>query len=131
MKLRTFEWTDQEQAVRGDMARRVAQGAALLDVHMPGWEAKINIPTLDMGHIADCIVGQLDDGEVGRGLPGSVTRFWIEDYDYLMYPTELGLELGREEKETDIGNLTLYAFLRDFWIYEVEKRRTNNWTKAG
>src|SRR5215211_4856802 len=39
-------------------AKRVVRGAALLDREAPGWERKIDLPTLDMSSTTACVVGQ-------------------------------------------------------------------------
>lgn len=38
---------------------RVASGAALLDMRLPGWSESINIETLNLQHSCLCVLGQL------------------------------------------------------------------------
>ena len=40
-------------------AKRVAMGADLLDLKMPGWRDRIRVSALDMGACRRCILGQL------------------------------------------------------------------------
>jgi hypothetical protein len=41
------------------LADRVAQGAALLDFKVPGWEQRINLDTLDIQMTTACVLGQV------------------------------------------------------------------------
>lgn len=46
-----------------DEARvRVARGSAHLDVVRPGWHTQIDVGTLALHDVCDCIMGQLSDG---------------------------------------------------------------------
>jgi hypothetical protein len=51
---------------------RVADGAAWLDQDEPGWDARIDLDSLDLSSDCHCILGQLDDffqdGMDARGL---------------------------------------------------------------
>lgn len=55
-----------------DPAQRVQAGIQLLDAKMPGWRDNINWDILDLGHIHNCILGQLyqDDYYYGLGALG-------------------------------------------------------------
>lgn len=41
------------------IAKRVAKGAALLDVKRPGWEKEVNVYSINMNSPYDCILGQI------------------------------------------------------------------------
>jgi len=43
----------------GPIAGRVAKGAALLDEKVPGWDARIDLATLNLASPCRCVVGQL------------------------------------------------------------------------
>ena len=49
------------------IAERVAKGAAFLDEREPGWDARIDLDTLDLGSSHCCVLGQLHGG-FGAGL---------------------------------------------------------------
>lgn len=38
---------------------RVERGATLLDEHVPGWYARVDLATLDVAHPCACVLGQL------------------------------------------------------------------------
>jgi hypothetical protein len=42
-----------------NVAERVAAGAALLDENVPGWHAMIDVETLVVRNVQECILGQL------------------------------------------------------------------------
>ncbi len=41
---------------------RVARGASHLDAHLPGWERRIDLATLDLADSCRCVLGQLYGG---------------------------------------------------------------------
>jgi hypothetical protein len=43
------------------IAERVARGAALLDKQDPGWWQRIDLSTLDLKDVCNCVLGQLGD----------------------------------------------------------------------
>lgn len=53
------------------IAGRVADGAALLDEHKPGWWQKVDLDHLDLHDCEACILGQLF-GHYDAGLPGLI-----------------------------------------------------------
>ncbi len=42
-----------------DVQERVANGAALLDEKIPGWELRINLQELNLSSCVTCVLGQL------------------------------------------------------------------------
>ena len=50
------------------VAARVARGAKLLDVFVPGWRARIDVATLDLFDAEYCILGQLYGGSEVSGV---------------------------------------------------------------
>lgn len=52
--------------VLAEVAERVERGAALLDEKQPGWAARIDLSTLDIGAQYQCVLGQIyDDFAIG------------------------------------------------------------------
>ena len=52
------------EVTAGQLAERVAAGAALLDERAPGWRAKIDLAVLDLDSDTSCILGQVFGGYV-------------------------------------------------------------------
>ena len=52
------------EVTAGQLAERVAAGAALLDERAPGWRAKIDTAVLDLDSDERCILGQVFGGYV-------------------------------------------------------------------
>jgi hypothetical protein len=117
-------WTDEERRVREDMRVRAARGAGTLDdVASSDWADRIDKTRLDMSDTVLCVVGQIDGTSPWLTPEGaSVTRHWRDDYEYRVYPPELGFELSVDDKATEIGTTELYSHLRDAWLYEIERR---------
>jgi hypothetical protein len=73
--------------VIAEVAERAERGAALLDAREPGWAARIDLATFDIGSQCRCTLGQLY-GNYGTGalvlLPAGHTAeygFMWESYD--------------------------------------------------
>ena len=74
-----------------DEARlRVAGGAAWLDAERPGWEAHVDLGTLDVGASCRCVIGQVlgDYYIAARRVPGGVVTcgFAAPHMDIESYP---------------------------------------------
>jgi hypothetical protein len=108
----------------------VAAGAAWLDEHVgPGWEAKIDLGTLEMDRCDACIKGQLirnlygdrvfnplTTGELYAGHYPPQLGFDIPDSD-----PDLRLQQGRESCKRE------YLKLEAAWVAEL-KRRSGEFT---
>jgi hypothetical protein len=72
---------------RETIATRVERGAALLDRHVPGWEKRIDLETLDIASSEFCICGQLANKSRAKfvrenlGYPGEGFGVFIEYLD--------------------------------------------------
>jgi hypothetical protein len=126
MALAMTTWTDAEQRVRADMRARARQGAERLDAVDPGWADRIDPVRLAMDDAKNCVVGQLvrhhePDPISGQRLPWSA---WFEQFECRRYPAELGFELSKADRDTDISYGALYRLLRDAWLHEIERRHT-------
>lgn len=58
----------------------VEQSAATLDRHFPGWEDKIDLDTLDISNVNQCVLGQLFQEEARK----DHDRWIANGYDYAM-----------------------------------------------
>lgn len=90
-------------------AEAVANGAQMLDEHVPGWYKLINLDTLSLESCERCICGQLGR-ELGWGLFPGQAGFW-ESYGFdALDGTEEQMERG-------------YAELDDEWFKAIVARR--------
>lgn len=106
-----------------DQARQaVAKGAALLDERNPGWRERINLGTLEIGSVYDCVLGQLygemdgyDGYDVGKRL-----LFGREPYDdsYSSY-IKVVAEHGFTTTTCDYRNGALNAAWKEFLTDDV------------
>lgn len=73
-----------------NFATAIACGMAWLDEHHPGWEEKIDLETLNLGGLCDCVLGQLEKGyatamrRIARDVLGqseSKTPVWWSNLD--------------------------------------------------
>lgn len=65
----------------GDIPQRVERGAQVLDLHVPGWELKIDAENLEMSSCARCVLGQTFGGYV-RGLEVLIGPEGVENEDF-------------------------------------------------
>lgn len=76
--------------------KQIQRGAEILDRCMPGWELKIDIPTLQLDSVMSCVLGQLyGDYHVGMAMheqvekpaPGYLAEYgnfdWAEDHGFV------------------------------------------------
>lgn len=74
------------------MENEVRKGIQWLDEEVPDWRESINRDRLDMGHIHDCILGQVfgdyDDACYTMGLPLTSPDygFYLPDEEISRYP---------------------------------------------
>lgn len=92
------------------VAERVARGAALLDLKVPGWAGRINLHTLDMDHCYLCVLGQL------FGFYWSTAVYPTLGLDH-MHVANPAINHGFESRSGQYGGL------RAAWVGEVLKRR--------
>jgi hypothetical protein len=110
----------------------VARGVALLDEHMPGWELKIDVGTLDMGDCDVCVLGQLV-GEYTEGLhqlgiydrwfapeEGVVTALYSEEAGYFEEAVPACTWYGFEGAWSHLERN--YAALEQEWARVIKKR---------
>jgi len=98
-----------------DITSRVAQGAALLDRTVPGWEDRIDLTRLDQAKWTSCTLGQLgaapgsfENTLVALGLIPTST---LCDYGFYAY--------GRVQERANEE----YAALTDAWRDLIQQRR--------
>ena len=103
---------DEEPVTYEMLAKRVAQGAALLDQEKPNWFEEINLGKLEMGSCKDCILGQLysnyDEGADVLFGQWSVEK--NNSHGFTIFP--------------DVSSPVLWRELRECWVREIKKRRT-------
>lgn len=102
---------------------RVAKGADLLDREFPGWWAMIDVETLDIGCISNCVLGQV----FGRFMVGcDALGAPAEDGDPNYGPRRLwevrhGFELTHGEYTSEnVAAIEQGITLQ--WLHEVSKR---------
>ena len=99
-----------------DATDAVKRGVTLLDEHTPGWDAKINLGTLDVSCYHGCVLGQL----FGTYTGGQCT-LWFDEADKMGLSVFHGFTapevLGDGIEE---GN---YAELTELWTEIIEARR--------
>lgn len=97
----------------------VQQGAAFLDQHVPEWAKKIDIYTLNMRDMQNCILGQLF-GDWANGLAGFGNGWnWISEHGFiLLYDTANENDLPAYWKLLK----ERYLALTEMWREEVTKR---------
>lgn len=77
----TTTTTDTQQHT-ATIADRVARGAALLDVKLPGWETEIDLDTLDIQMCTTCVVGQIFGDHADPYEYGADHLFLLDAYQY-------------------------------------------------
>ena len=81
------------EVTAGQLAERVAAGAALLDERAPGWRAKIDLAVLDLDSDSGCILGQVFGGYVAGleriGRPQAAPHGFCAEYP----PEEDGVDV--------------------------------------
>lgn len=115
--------------MRSYWARRVQRGAMWLDMTIPGWAKKINLPRFDIESPCDCIVGQtLGDyyACLGEFLTGNSTA---RDFGVCVTP-DTGEQLGTTlhcrrfvlSRTIDIYDAS-WRVLDSLWREEIEQRQ--------
>ena len=91
-----------------NISERVLAGAMLLDEHHPGWEGKINLPTLNIHNCRRCALGQLygdfEKGQKALGLQDAQTVaelgfFALEEFSADRNPEAIAEEYSALTKE--------------------------------
>lgn len=103
---------------------RVAQGAAWLDEHYPGWERHIDLTRLDLSDPCRCVLGQLALAITDQEI---VDDFFIQDsspYSWLVLQQDA---LPRDKCWSDRGFLTYtgpedWPLLDEAWISLIKLR---------
>lgn len=95
---------------------RVQNGAALLDVRVPGWANLIDVGTLDLGESCACVLGQLE-GTFWAG----ARRLWPLRFAWIRHRAAVahGFQVAdgfMAEEERD------YQLLQDAWVEEIANR---------
>jgi hypothetical protein len=93
----------------------VVRGARYLDEILPGWADTIDLDTLDLGSICDCVLGQLAVDIV----PNLVFRSYYEARSHLGIGADQAFSLGF----TTLGD---FAHLTRAWRDLIIKRRKGN-----
>jgi hypothetical protein len=88
----------------------VQLGARLLDERRPGWASEIDLASLDLGSLCDCVLGQLY-GSFGHG-----TDVLVPDAD-LGHSIQWSRRYGFD-REPGVS----YVELSDQWRVEIEER---------
>lgn len=82
---------------RADHKERVQRGMEFLDYNLPGWEAKIDLKTLNLERCSHCILGQLYDdyftGSIRLGLTNSGDNAYY-GFDSVMAPPWVPVAYG-------------------------------------
>lgn len=114
----------------GVYSRRVREGIRILDLVRPGWFREIDLPALDLGSTASCMLGQLHDGNYVRGvvkLSKVLTELrekFIGNYGELR-PTEYGFETYEcdpSDFNTVWSRAQGYSILTELWTAEINRR---------
>lgn len=95
----------------GKYDARIAAGMAVLDEHMPGWERRIDLETLEMASTCRCVVGQLAaDGDTPDTVLGIRSiNLDPDDFEGEFWPTALGFSVEtRHERATYRGLTTAW-----------------------
>jgi hypothetical protein len=95
--------------------QRVQRGAVLLDERFPGWVDDVNLSTLDMHSLDDCVLGQvaharLDVNEVSTG--------WGAGMEYLFKSTD-----SYVSEAYGFDGVQEYGALGAAWRRLIEERR--------
>ncbi len=95
--------------------QRATTGAAFLDAHYPGWDAKIDLGTLDVGCCSSCMIAQVYGGDYNKVAPDLLTA-----HDVSM--TQLGFYI-RGSKERQAERDEKYHQLTEAWTDLILERR--------
>jgi hypothetical protein len=87
-----------------ELSTRVRRGVRLLDREKPGWERKIDLDRLDLGHTCNCVLGQV-----------------YGNYDRALYELDGDVAERPENFGFDDDNL-LYRTLTDRWRGFIRRR---------
>jgi hypothetical protein len=111
----------------------VERGVALLDKAKPDWARRIDLPTLDLGNIKFCMLGQIygDFGDGREKLSETLTKLRIEfedagNYDHALKPEYYGFEaLSRDPDNTGTPwtHGQGYSILTEMWTRIIADRR--------
>lgn len=100
------------------MHARVARGAAMLDLEIPGWHDRINTDQLNLESCVSCVFGQLYTGLYDEG-----EEKFFADFDR---PSEAaaahGFTLGDQDPNDD--DKKLWFTLTDEWTKVITARQS-------
>ncbi len=102
---------------RKAVRRRVLAGIKWLDTNEPSWLDRIDLDTLDMGDVNNCVLGQVFANNDGR-----ISGFDYVVCEYVIDTKQLGFSVdGALAWDHDQGYLiaNLYDILTTVWLQEV------------
>jgi hypothetical protein len=94
------------------LRQNAATGATLLDEHVPGWQWKINLHSLDVSDPARCIGGQVG---------WETTKSILDHHKALM--SDVGMFRLNGDLWDDETYVIEYGILQDQWTCEITRRR--------
>ena len=105
-------------------AKRVAAGAAHLDVREPGWWRKIDLGRLDLASPCNCVLGQLNTDLTEQTWSGLCDEFgvapWSEPGNER--PTDYALGFNHLIEPGKTVRLAEYDTLADEWVRLIKQR---------
>lgn len=105
-----------------DLQHNVNAGAELLDTAWPGWADEIDLPTLDLSHPNQCVLGQVRD-TYASGLRELARKVGFDpggfDWRY-----QYGYSLASDPVQTPQGSqVDGWELLTVLWSAKIEERR--------
>ena len=98
------------------IAKRVAKGAALLDIKRPGWEKEVNIYSINMNSPYACILGQIYHN-YAWGLDSlELESNWSAK--------RYGFELTGWQRRNFVSAQLNGQKIKDAWIDEINSRKS-------
>ena len=116
---------------QADATARVAKGAKLLDEVRPGWAGRINLDTLQMSSVCNCVLGQ-QDGTFYRGMQTLLHYYESRpikgamelgaEYGFHTGPLEM-YDLNPDREDEHEAVVEVYAPLQTAWVREILLRK--------
>lgn len=104
--------------------RRVAIAAAALDEALPGWHNRIDLGSLDMVSMTDCIFGQVGQtSEVRAWAKRKYTRMHADHFPFHNAVEFVACQTGHH---VSVSNSMLHTGGKAYWIRAISERRATD-----
>lgn len=101
--------------------QRVSNGVALLDEHKPGWRDLVNVNTLDIESLENCILGQVFGGYIKGASALGISS--AECYNATEVQSSYGFDISPEEyQKDDVTQQLIFMELEEEWVARITER---------